>query len=209
MGAEVRAALLADALDALGLRAQCLAAGIVPLTPGTVVTGAAFPLEAIVVDDVPAVPYRGLLRALDAVPPDSVVVASSLGRDDVAIWGELLSSICLARGAAGVVCDGRVRDVVALRSLGFPVFARGTMPTDINGRLEVEGVAASITVAGVFVTAGDLVVADDDGVVVCPAAVADEAVARALEKASGESAFREAVVSGLSASEAFARFGVL
>jgi len=59
------------------------------------------------------------------------------------------------------------------------------------------------------VTAGDLVVADDDGVVVVPAAVAEEAVARALNKASGESEFRDAIEAGLSASEAFARFGVL
>jgi 4-hydroxy-4-methyl-2-oxoglutarate aldolase len=61
----------------------------------------------------------------------------------------------------------------------------------------------------VLVTAGDLVVADDDGVVVVPAAVADETVARALDKASGESGFRDAIEAGLSASEAFAKFGVL
>jgi 4-hydroxy-4-methyl-2-oxoglutarate aldolase len=112
-------------------------------------------------------------------------------------------------GAAGAICDGNIRDVGRLRNLGFPVFARGTIPTDINGRLEVTGPAKSITVAGVLVTAGDLVVADDDGVVVVPAAVADDVITRALEKASGESDFREAVEAGLSASDAFAKFGVL
>lgn len=206
---KLRSALVSDALDALGLRAQCLAAGILPVTLGTVVAGSAFPLDAVVVDAAPEVPYQGLLRALDSVPRDAVVVVSSLERGDVAIWGELLSSICVARGAAGAVCDGNIRDVGRLRSLGFPVFARGTVPTDINGRLEVTGAAGSITVAGVLVAAGDLVVADDDGVVVAPAAVADEVVARALEKASGESGFRAAVEAGLSASEAFAKFGVL
>ena len=94
-------------------------------------------------------------------------------------------------------------------SLGFPVFAQGTVPTDINGRLEVAGPAESIKVGGVLVTAADLVVGDDDGVVVVPAAVADEVVTRALEKGSGESGFREAVESGLSATDAYAKFGVL
>jgi 4-hydroxy-4-methyl-2-oxoglutarate aldolase len=206
---KLRGALVSDALDSLGLRAQSLRAGIVPLTPGTAVAGPAFPLEVTVVDAPPEVPYRGLLRALDAVPRDAVVVASAMGREDVAIWGELLSSICIARAAAGVVCDGNIRDVGELRGLGFPIFARGTIPTDINGRLEVTGPAESITAAGVLVTTGDLVVADDDGVVVVPAAVAEETVARALNKASGESEFRDAIEAGLSATEAFAKFGVL
>lgn len=206
---ELRAALVSDALDALGLRAQCLHAGIAPLTPGTLVVGAAFPLAVTVVDAAPEVPYQGLLQALDSVPRDAVVVVSSLGRGDVAIWGELLSSICVARGAAGAVCDGNIRDVGRLRSLGFPIFARGTIPTDINGRLEITGPAEAIMVAGVLVTAADLMVADDDGVVVVPAAVAREAIALALEKDSGEGGFREAVEAGLSASDAFARFGVL
>ena len=206
---QLRAALASDALDALGLRAQCLSAGIVPLRPGTRLVGAAFPLESTIVEVAPEIPYQGLLRALDAVPRDAVIVVSSLGCEDVAIWGELLSTICVARGAAGAVCDGNIRDVDRLRSLDFPIFARGTVPTDINGRLEVTGPAESIDVAGVRVAAGDLVVADDDGVAVVPAAVADEVGARALEKQSGESGFREAVESGVSAAEAFARFGVL
>lgn len=206
---QLRAALVSDALDALGLRAQCLPAGIVPLEPGTVVVGPAFPLEAAVVEAAPDVPYQGLLQALDLVPRDGIVVVSSMGREDVAIWGELLSSISTARGAAGAICDGNIRDIGRVRALGFPVFARGTMPTDINGRLEVTGPARSIVAGGVPVSAGDLVVADDDGVVVVPAAVAGEVIARALEKASGESAFREAVEGGLSARDAFAEFGVL
>ena len=206
---QLRAAPVSDALDALGLRGQCLPAGIAPLTPGTVVIGTAFPLAAAVVETAPEIPYQGLLGALDAVPRDAVVVASSMGREDVAIWGELLASICLARGAAGAICDGNVRDVALLRGLGFPVFARGTIPTDINGRLEVAGPAESLVVGGVCVSAGELVVADDDGVVVVPAAVAVDVIARALEKTTGENGFREAVEAGLSASEAFARFGVL
>ena len=207
--AQLRASLVSDALDALGLRTQCLSASIVPMTPGTRLVGTAFPLESNPVDVAPDIPYQGLLRALDAVPRGAVVVASSLGREDVAIWGELLSTICVARGAAGAVCDGNIRDVDLIRSLGFPVFAQGTVPTDINGRLEMAGPAESIKVGGVLVTAADLVVADDDGVVVVPAAVADEVVTRALEKRSGESGFREAVESGLSATDAYAKFGVL
>ena len=78
--AQLRASLVSDALDALGLRTQCLSAAIAPITPGTRLVGTAFPLESNPVDVAPDIPYQGLLRALDAVPPDAVVVASSLGR---------------------------------------------------------------------------------------------------------------------------------
>ncbi len=206
---RLRTALVSDALDALGLRNRCLPAGIAPLRPGTLAVGQAYPLAAVIVESAPEIPYRGLLAALDATPRDSIVVVSAMGRDDVAIWGELLTTICVARGAAGAVCDGNIRDVARLRTLDFAVFARETIPTDIDGRLEVTGAADSIAVGGVLVAAGDLVVADDDGVVVVPAAAATEVVARAAEKASSESGFREAVEAGMSASDAFTTFGVL
>jgi 4-hydroxy-4-methyl-2-oxoglutarate aldolase len=206
---NLRSALVCDALDALGLRSQCLAGRPVPLTTGMRAVGTALPLATAVVDTVPDVPYRGLLAALDAIPRGAVIVIGAQGRDDVAIWGELLSTMSIARGAVGAVCDGAIRDASEIRALGFPVFARGTVAYDINGRLEVVDHSSPIHVGGVEVAPGDLIVADDDGVVVVPIAAMDEVLARVATKSQAEGAFLAAIREGVLPSEAFERFRVL
>jgi regulator of RNase E activity RraA len=107
------------------------------------------------------------------------------------------------------VTDGLVRDSVQTAALGFPVFARGTSPLDIHGRLEVVAHGVDVRVAGVPVATGDTIVADADGVVVVPLDLASEVLERAAAKALGEGDFRAAVTEGASATEAFRRFDVL
>jgi regulator of RNase E activity RraA len=206
---RLRSALVSDALDALGYRRQCLSAGFAPITRGTVLVGPALPVQIEVVYEVPDVPYQGLLAALDAIGPAQVFVASVRGDSDVAIWGELVTAVCRSRGAAGAVCDGYARDTVRIREIGFPVFSRGTVPTDSNGRSEVRAHNVPVVIDGVQVEPGDLVVADDDGVAIVPAALIDAVVGMAAEKDAHESRFRAAVVEGMTATEAFAKFGVL
>src|SRR5207244_4022507 len=150
----LRSANVSDALDALGRRGRCLGPKLEPLRPGTLLVGRAFTVAVVRVDRAPDVPYVGLLAALDAIGPDDVYIISSGGAADVSLWGELLSTIALARGAAGAICDGYVRDASVIRSLGFPVFAHGTMPLDINGRLEVTGHGAPVEIDGVTIAAG-------------------------------------------------------
>jgi len=203
-------ALLSDALDELGRREQCLRAGLAPLVAGVAISGRALPLTLVRPEAIPAVHYAGLLRGMDAIGPGDVVVLSgAAAAGGVALWGELLSTMAGARGAAGAVCDGGVRDVARIRALGFPVFARETVPLDIHGRLEVVAHDAPIVVAGVAVAPGDLVVADDDGVVVVPAALEAAAVAAATAKDAAEDGLREDVRRGMLPSEAFARHRVL
>ncbi len=206
---RLRSALVSDALDSLGHRERCLTARIAPITPSAVLVGRAFPVQIEPVDELPDVPYQGLLAALDAVRPDDVFVAAVGGNADVAIWGELLTTVCQARGAVGAVCDGYARDTALIREHGFPVFGRGTVPTDSNGRSEVRAHNVPVVIDGVPIEPGDLVVADDDGVVIVPASLADTVITIALEKDTHESRFRDAVADGMKASEAFAKFGVL
>jgi 4-hydroxy-4-methyl-2-oxoglutarate aldolase len=120
-----------------------------------------------------------------------------------------LSTACLARGAVAAVTDGLIRDSVQIAALGFPVFARGTSPLDIDGRLEVLAHGVDVHLAGVAVATGDTIVADADGVVVVPRARAAEALERASAKARGEDEFRAAVAEGASTTEAFRTFDVL
>ena len=206
---RIGSSLVCDALDDLGRRHQSLAPGYAPLVAGQVLVGYAFPTLLEPAEEIPEVPYVGLLRALDAIGPGEVWVGATGGFRDAALWGELLSTACMAAGAAGAVIDGYARDLSVIRSLGFAVLCRGADPRDMNGRGEV--VAHSVTVGfdGVTIAPGDLVVGDDDGVVVVPEELIDDAVRAAVEKSSTESSFRQAVREGMPPSEAFASFGVL
>lgn len=205
---QLRAALVSDALDALGPRDRAVL-GLAPLAGGATMVGRAFPVQTVVVDRPPDEPYVGLLAALDALPRDGVWVISAQGRPDVALWGELLTTAAQAAGGAGVVCDGPVRDVRSILAAGFPCFCRGTTPYDINGRLEVVAHDVPMTVGGVEIRPGELLVGDEDGLVAVPAAFEQAAVAAALAKARTENRFRDAVRAGEKPSAAFARHRVL
>jgi len=206
---RLRSALVADVLDGLGLRHQCLAPGIGPIRSTDVLIGRAFPVTVVEVDTPVDPPYQGLLQALDAIAADDVFVYPTGRSSRAAVWGELVSTACLARGAAGALTDGLIRDTERIRALGFPVFARGTLPLDVNGRLEVVGHGADVHLDGVRIRARDLIVADADGVVIVPAEVEAEAVELALAKDASEADFRSAVAAGTAPSVAFDQFKVL
>jgi regulator of RNase E activity RraA len=108
-----------------------------------------------------------------------------------------------------VVADAPVRDSEAIRALGFGVFSTGRCPADSLGRAEIVGIGTPVECGGIAVASGDLVLADDDGVAVVPARLAEAVLAAAERKASDESRVRDALNAGLSARDAFARYGVL
>jgi regulator of RNase E activity RraA len=206
---QVRSALIADALDSIDMRAQCLKPGFQPLSQGDIIVGYAFPVQIRKVDAKPPVPYIGLLAALDAIGEGEVFVAATGGVPDVAIWGELVTTSCLAAGAVGAVCDGYARDTAVIRGCDFPVVARGTVPFDSNGRSEVVRHGVEVEIDGVSIHPGDLIVADDDGVVVIPSRHIAQVLDIAISKDSQESQFRASVRDGVSPSDAFKIHGVL
>lgn len=206
----LRSASVSDSLDAAGSRTHCLPAAISPIVPlANTFVGYAFPVTVERVEEPPAERYVGLLAALDAVEKDEVVVVSVPGALDVALWGELLSTSCQAKGVAGVICDGAVRDAIQIEALGFPCFARGTVPYDINGRVEIVGHGDPIEIEGVTIHQGDLVVGDADGITVVPQDYISDVVAAASTKTAVEAEFLQALADGMPISAAFAKFGVL
>lgn len=204
-----RSALVSDALDALGLRRHTLGPQIRPICGTELIVGRALPVRAVPGCTAPGAEYRGLLRALDTIETGQVVVIATDRCDEAAVWGELCHTALAAAGGLGVVTDGLVRDTSMLRSASAVIHARGTSPADIAGRVVFETVGEPVEIDGVNVAAGDLVVADLDGVAIAPAAFADDAVKAALVKAATESSFRDAVRAGMAPGEAFERFGVL
>jgi len=201
-------AVVSDCCDQVGLRHQTLQAGLRPIVADmSVIVGFARPVRAVAVERAEGPPYAAEVAYIDSLEADDVVVALT---DPVgAFWGELFSTAAMARGAAGAVIDGLVRDTRLIAALGWPILARGTRPTDSLGRLSIVESDAPLEILGVTVTRGDLVVADADGTVVVPAAVADEVVARAIVKATTESSARSMLLGGAYLRDAWERFKVL
>lgn len=110
----------------------------------------------------------GMLAAIDAGGKDSVYVMSIEDGDNIAGMGGLMGTAMNARGFAGAVVDGGVRDVAYLRKIGFPVYATGIVPSTSVGHYRFAGANIEITIDGVPIHTGDIITADQDGVVVVP-----------------------------------------
>jgi len=207
-------AVVGDVLDTMGHRRQFLPQEIKPLMPGTVMAGRAMPvLEA----DYPEgtgngplsrKPFGLMFEALDDLAADEIYIASG-SSFDYALWGGLMSTRARHLRAAGAILNGFVRDTEEIERLEFPVFSRGSYAQDQGIRGKVLDYRVALEIGGVSIRPGDLIFADGEGVLVIPAEVENEAVDAALEKASTENRVATAIVSGMSAVEAFDTFGVM
>jgi 4-hydroxy-4-methyl-2-oxoglutarate aldolase len=202
-------AVLADVLDGLGHRTSALPPSLRPLKPEWRLFGRAVTLSAVPVASEPAHPYAVELECIDALRPGDVLVATMNGDRGSALWGELLSTAARAHGATGAVIDGLTRDAAKIVQMDFPVFAAGFSPLDSKGRIDSIHHGRPIRVGECVVRPGDWVFGDIDGVVVAPSAVAETALARALEKVTGENRVRDELARGRSIREVFAEYGIL
>lgn len=117
---------------------------------------------------------NGVLSAIDLGERDSVFVMTVEDGADIAGMGGLMGTAMASRGYSGAVIDGGVRDVAYLRKIGFPVFATGIVPSTSVHHYRFGGAQMPVQCGGVTVNAGDVIVADSDGVVVVPRARAAE-----------------------------------
>jgi regulator of RNase E activity RraA len=208
MRARLFTAVVGDVLDAIGHLHQFLPAGITPLRSDMVVAGRAMPVLEADCFGAGDRPFGLMLKALDDLKPHEVYVASG-GSPRYALWGELMSARAVRLKAAGAVLNGYSRDTKGIRELGLPVFSRGRYAQDQSCRGKVIDFRTAIEIEGVRINPGELVFADLDGVLVIPKEAEREAISRSLEKVAGENAVRTAIQNGMSASEAFEKFGVM
>jgi regulator of RNase E activity RraA len=123
----------------------------------------------------------GMLEAIDQGSTDSVYVMVVEDGEDIAGMGGLMGTAMAARGYAGAVIDGGVRDVAYLRKIGFPVFATGIVPSTSVHHYRFAGAQIPLVCNGVPVNPGDIVVADSDGVAVVPRAQAQAVLSLAQQ----------------------------
>jgi regulator of RNase E activity RraA len=151
----------------------------------------------------------GMLAAIDDGSADSVYVMKVEDGDNIAGMGGLMGTAMLARGYAGAVIDGGVRDVAYLRKIEFPVYATGIVPSTSVHHYRFAGSQIPIVCDGVTVSAGDIIAADSDGVVVVPRAQAPQVLALAQQMDFKEHSMYAVIEQTKSILEAVKKFGRL
>jgi 4-hydroxy-4-methyl-2-oxoglutarate aldolase len=202
-------AVVCDVLDSLGRRSQSLPARVRPLTPCRQISGRAFTARARAVDRIPEEPYSLEIAAVEALKAGDVLVIDGGDDQTCGLWGELLTTACLAKEVCGVVMTACTRDLWKIRDLDFPVFGIGCHPGDSKGRIDILDIGRPIEIQGVAVRSGDYIVGDEDGVVVIPSELATQAIRMAREKVSGENVVRAELARGEPMGKVFKKYGIL
>jgi regulator of RNase E activity RraA len=214
---QLFSAVVGDIMDKMGLLHQFLPPRIQPLHEDMFVVGRAMTvLEADTFEELSrgsanplmGKPFGLMLEALDDLKRNEVYICTG-SSPTYALWGELMSTRAQILGAAGAVVNGYSRDTQGIIELGFPTFSYGRYAQDQGPRGKVIDYRVPIEMEGTRINPGDIVIGDRDGVCVVPRAAEEEVIRRAVEKATGEKKVQKAIQGGMSAKEAFEKFGIM
>ncbi|MEM2024536.1 MAG: RraA family protein [Candidatus Caldarchaeum sp.] len=193
---------VSDALDRFKIKGGL--EGIVPIVDDVRIAGTAFTVRFIPASQVELKPW---VTYVDKAQPGDVVVIDNGGRTYCTVWGGLLSARARDMGIRGTVIDGVCRDIDVIRALRYPVFSRGRFMMTGKDRVQLAGINEPVSIAGVLVKPGDIIVADDSGVVVVPQEKAEEILQAALDIYEKESKILEEVKRGVPLAEAREKYG--
>ncbi|HWF65721.1 MAG TPA: RraA family protein [Acidobacteriaceae bacterium] len=209
---ELYTAVVGDICDQMGFRNQFLPPDLHPLDKNkkNVLAGRAMTAleEDISTPIDETTPWGKMLEALDNLRDGDVYICSG-SVAPYALFGELMSTAALKRGAVGAICNGFVRDTHQIVALEFPVYCRGSYALDQRGRGTVRDYRVPLLLGDVWINPGDLLIGDVDGLIVVPFKHEAEVIVKSLAKVRTESIVRTQLAKGMFASEAFARYGVL
>jgi regulator of RNase E activity RraA len=192
--ASLDSTVVSDALDGLGLPAGL--EGLRPAWGAPRIVGRA--RTVALESDRGQAPGTHLATSVVATAQaGDVIVVANGGRLDVSCWGGILSLGSIHRGVAGVIADGACRDVAEAQQHGLPVFSRGVSPRTGRGRLRQRATAVRVQLGDVPVDEGDLVIADDSGVVFVPLAHADAVLTAAEAVQAREAAIAADILRGV------------
>ena len=203
--------MLCDALAAAGLHQQIMAPEVRPLDESLVLCGRARTgdYKDVYHADERSDPYELVIALVDGLRRDDVLVLACGKSGRIHPWGGAQATAASARGAAGCVTDGLVRDVGQIRALGFPSFATGNGAIKLHGRGRLVAIDVPVQCGGVWVSPGDLIFGDVDGVVVVPQVVEAEVLAHALERAELERHIVEELRAGVSVIDLYRKYHMI
>ena len=214
---ELYTAVIGDIMDKMGLQHQFLPPQVRPLKEDMFITGRAMTvLEADCFTELYPdsqnklmnKPFGLMLEALDDVKPGEVYICTG-SSFNYALVGELMMTRIKMCGGTGAVVNGYSRDTTGIYDVGLPVFSTGPYAQDQAPRGKVIDFRVPIEINGVRINPGDVVIGDIDGVCIVPREHEEEVFTRALEKARGERKVLKAIQEGLSAVEAWNKYGIM
>ncbi|MCG9536178.1 RraA family protein [Providencia huaxiensis] len=214
---ELPVALLGDILDEIGLHHQFLPPILKPLTEDMKIVGRAMPvLEAdyMLPPDVTSNGPLGnqdfgiMFEALDNLKEGEVYIASGSSHN-YALWGGLMTTRAKKLNAAGAIIYGYSRDKREILELDFPVFSLGSYAQDQKIRGKVLDYRVPIKINNILIEPGDLIVADEEGVLIIPKSVESYVIENAFEKQKMENKVQKEIANGMGAVEAYNKFGVM
>lgn len=190
-------------MKARGLENCVLPSGIRPIDPASRITGRAFTISGHETRDLDA--DETLLRwssMLSAIPGGAVAVCQP-NTHAIALMGELSANALKIKGVQGYICDAGCRDVSLVQEVGLPVYCTHYTPCDVVGRWTWDRLGEPITIGGVRIATGDLVVGDLDGIVVVPAEFAEAVAEEAARALSTETDMRREILKGTDPRQAY------
>lgn len=119
---------------------------------------------------------------MEKIPAGAVVVVDAMGLRSAGVFGDIICARMQMRGVAGLVTDGAIRDLVGMKKLDWPIWADGTTAPPSPSEFFCADTEIPVACGGVTVFPDDIVVADDDGAIIVPAAMAEAIAAEAYEK---------------------------
>jgi 4-hydroxy-4-methyl-2-oxoglutarate aldolase len=199
---KLTACNVSDALDRLHVGGA--PHRILPLWPGcSKIVGPAITLK--LTSKGSASPVQGTMQALSAARAGDVMVVDHGGRLDVNSWGGIATFTALKRGLAGAVIDGVTRDIDEIKAMEFPTYAKGIIQQSIRNRCAYGGHNVMVQLGTTIVRPGDLILADENGVVVVPRERMEEVLKIAQTCAAAEERLRSWIAQGMDPIEAHDR----
>ena len=201
--------VLCDVLDGMGYRNQSIGQRLMPLNDHTVIFGPAFTSIATVVYSMPEHPLTAQCKVVDQLGEGEIYVLVTRGDYNCAVFGELFATALKQRKGAGVLLDGYVRDLKAIKEMDFPLFYAGRDPRTSKGRTEINECQIPVILGGVTICPGDLIFGDIDGVVVIPKEIAGQVFKEALSTIKKEDEVRKGLLNGDSLEKVYGEIGAI